>query len=101
MTRRMPALFVSWCAVTAVLVAQTPAPAKPNPELKKLEAYLGSWTYAGDANPHQQSSPNEVDQPLACEQYAGKDRDCHQCGNAAASKHAVIDLQHIEGAGQH
>ncbi len=50
MTRRMAVLCATWCAVTAVLVAQTPAqPAKPNPELKKLEVLLGSWTYTGDA----------------------------------------------------
>ena len=37
------------CGFTSLLLAQAPpAPPKPGPELKKLEAFLGKWTVEGE-----------------------------------------------------
>jgi len=41
--------LLALCSATA-MQAQAPAP-KPGPEVKKLHAVLGHWTYKGDANP--------------------------------------------------
>ncbi len=35
--------------VTAIALGQAPAPPKPGPEHKRLEAFVGTWTYEGQA----------------------------------------------------
>jgi Protein of unknown function (DUF1579) len=50
MTRISVLLFLLILCFATAMQAQAPAP-KPGPEVKKLHAYLGHWTYEGEAKP--------------------------------------------------
>jgi hypothetical protein len=43
-------LFLSVFCFTTAMLAQAPAP-KPDPEVRKLHAAMGHWTYEGEAKP--------------------------------------------------
>ena len=52
------------------------------------------------ADPHQNASPDQVENALGNVQSAGEDHEADQRRHAAAWKHAVINLEHEKRAGQ-
>jgi hypothetical protein len=48
--KRITSFAITLCLIAIVVLAQAPIqPPKPGPEHKKLEAFLGTWTYEGEA----------------------------------------------------
>ncbi len=52
------------------------------------------------SNPHQNSSPDQVENALGDVQPAGENDQTDKRRHAAARQHAVVDFQHEERAGQ-
>ena len=93
-------------AAHLVEVAQRPQPiaASPRPQREPqhgVERARADRVVQGGADPHQDPTANEVEQPHGDVEHRRDDGEPDQRRHASARQHPIVDLQHEDRAGQH
>ena len=70
MTRTIAVLFLSVVCFSAAVRAQAPAP-KPDPEVKRMHAWVGHWTFEGEFKPGPLGPGGEFTGEFSCRMILG------------------------------
>jgi hypothetical protein len=68
--KRMGTIVAAWLVMAAAAIAQN-GPPKPGPELKKLDAFVGTWTLSGDMKPGMMGPGGSMTENQKCEWMEG------------------------------